>query len=90
MERRSRAILLAVVSLTFLIWGSAFILYHNRKGDRAISGLRAGNPKIADRIDSLVAILEQESAKDSLEKLSDVNSFFWPGPKPSSMGGGGL
>lgn len=82
-------VIVAVVSNVAIVGLIAF----RHKGTRHAtvkSELTKSAPQLADRIEQVVATLAKESVGDSLNKLVDVNLFYWPGPLPSTAYSGGL
>lgn len=43
--------------------------------------LEKSNPPLAEKITTSRTQVAGETTAESLEKLSDINSFFWPGPQ---------
>ncbi len=45
--------------------------------------VRTSAPELMARIDKDIAGLQNETLAESLQRLSDVNMFYWPGPSPA-------
>jgi hypothetical protein len=86
MKQLSRYLVVIVAVLSVALSIVVFWAHHKRKRQAAQAEVTAQAPQIADKLSRQVKVLEGESSRESVAKLSDVNMFYWPGPRPNSGG----
>ena len=90
MVTRQRVLLLGLASVTVLLWGVVVVRHKRKAPETAQAVLRKAAPAIAGRIEGQISSLKRETVPRSVEKLSDVNMFSWPGFHPNMGSAYGL
>lgn len=83
---------LVVIAIATNVALVCFIIIRHQKleHDSAESLLKAAAPALHEKISREVITLERESIAESLDKLTDVNLYYWPGPSASKANSGGI
>ena len=51
---------------------------------------KQSNPPLFDKLEQQTTMLQGESTKQSLQKLSNIEMFYWPGPRTGMSGSSGF
>ena len=87
MTPKARRLVLVVVATSTLVITLATVLRHGKhKSVQTRADLSEVYPVISDRLEGQTLKIKRESTQESMAKLSDVNMFYWPGPRGTPQG----
>lgn len=83
---------LAAIAISIFVAANVCLFFNRRavpppqlptQAAAEIASVKSAAPQLFDRIERDVTRLQAETLEVSLQKLSDVNLFYWPGPRSS-------
>jgi len=85
MVTKQHVLFLGLAGVTVLLWGVVVARHKHNAPGTAQAALRKADPRLSGRIEGQISSLKQETIPRSVEKLSDVNMFAWPGVYPNTV-----